>query len=95
MQREHHRILNSNTSQKSPPTPPDPQPSPPPLLKNTAPPPPLTTPGDFPDVNRYREILAGYDLSALPKLKDKDLKVLDDTLNVDIPALVRQFDNPF
>ena len=51
--------------------------------------------GDFPDVARYREILSAYDLSAFPKLKDKDIKNLDDTLSIDIPGLVRQFDNPY
>lgn len=51
--------------------------------------------GDFPDVNRYREILSAYDLSNFPKLKDKDIKNLEDTLSQDIPSLVKQFDNPY
>ena len=51
--------------------------------------------GDFPDVARYREILSAYDISAFPKLRDKDIKCLEDTLTQDIPALVRQFDNPY
>ena len=51
--------------------------------------------GDFPDVGRYREILAAFDLSNFPKLKDKDIKSLEDVLSVDIPNLVKQFDNPY
>jgi EH domain-containing protein 1 len=51
--------------------------------------------GDFPDVNRYRDILSAYDLTSFPKLREKDVKAIDDTLSIDIPALVRQFDNPY
>lgn len=51
--------------------------------------------GDFPDVNRYAQILSAYDLSAFPKLREKDVKALDDTLSVDIPALVKRFENPY
>lgn len=50
--------------------------------------------GDFPDVNRYREILSGYDISAFPKLREKDVKALEDTLSVDIPTLVKQVQKP-
>jgi len=46
--------------------------------------------GDFPDVNRYREILGGYDLSTFPKLKEKDVRALEDALSLDIPSLVKQ-----
>ncbi len=46
--------------------------------------------GDFPDVNRYRDILGGYDLSTFPKLKEKDVKALEDALSLDIPSLVKQ-----
>jgi hypothetical protein len=51
--------------------------------------------GDFPDVGRYRDILSAYDLTNFPKLREKDVKAIDDTLSIDIPALVRQFDNPY
>ena len=51
--------------------------------------------GDFPDVDRYRQILSAYDLAALPKLKEKDIKNIEEALTVDIPTLVRQFDNPY
>ncbi len=53
------------------------------------------TAGDFPDVNRYREILSAYDLSTFPKLKEKDVKTIEDVLSLDIPSLVKQFDNPY
>ena len=33
---------------------------------------PLPPPGDFPDVDRYREILSAFDLSRFPKL-DKSM----------------------
>ena len=46
--------------------------------------------GDFPDVNRYREILSGYDISTFPKLREKDVKALEETLSIDIPTLVKQ-----
>ena len=51
--------------------------------------------GDFPDVVRYREILSAYDITQFPKLKDSMLKAIEDSLSIDIPSLVRQFDNPY
>lgn len=51
--------------------------------------------GDFPDVNRYRDILSGYDIGAFPKLREKDVRSLEDALSIDIPTLVKQFDNPY
>ena len=44
---------------------------------------------------RYREILSAYDISTFPKLKDGMVKTIEDVLSVDIPNLVRQFDNPY
>lgn len=41
-------------------------------------------------MNRYRDILGGYDLSTFPKLKEKDVRALEDTLSLDIPQLVKQ-----
>jgi EH domain-containing protein 1 len=49
----------------------------------------------MPDPARYRDILASFDLAAFPKLREKDVKALDDALTVDIPALVAAFDNPY
>lgn len=41
-------------------------------------------------MNRYRDILGGYDLSTFPKLKEKDVRALEDALSLDIPQLVKQ-----
>ena len=41
-------------------------------------------------MTRYREILSGYDLSTFPKLREKDVKALEETLSIDIPTLVKQ-----
>ena len=51
--------------------------------------------GDFPDIVKYREILSAYDISTFPKLKDSMLRALEEVLTVDIPNLVRQFENPY
>lgn len=52
-------------------------------------------PGDFPDVERYREILSAFDLSRFPKLDKQMIRQVDDALSLDIPALMRQMENPF
>eukprot|EP01025_Chloroclados_australasicus_P062327 TRINITY_DN8187_c0_g2_i1.p1 TRINITY_DN8187_c0_g2~~TRINITY_DN8187_c0_g2_i1.p1 ORF type:complete len:590 (-),score=57.91 TRINITY_DN8187_c0_g2_i1:191-1867(-) len=52
-------------------------------------------PGDFPDLNRFRDILKGFDLSSFPKLDKKQTKVLEDVLSEDIPLLLKRFENPF
>ena len=41
-------------------------------------------------MTRYWEILSGYDLSTFPKLREKDVKALEETLSIDIPTLVKQ-----
>ena len=46
--------------------------------------------GDFPDVERYREILSAFDLSRFPKLDKAMLRQVDDALSLDLPALMRQ-----
>ena len=51
--------------------------------------------GDFPDVNRYREILSAFDIYNFPKLDKRMIKQIDDALSVDIPNLVRQMENPY
>jgi EH domain-containing protein 1 len=50
---------------------------------------------DFPDPARYRSILSSFALEDFPKLRDRDIKAFEDVLAVDIPALVRRFDNPY
>ena len=52
-------------------------------------------PGDFPDVNRFRDILSAFDMASFPKLSKSMVKQIDDVLSVDIPNLVRAFDNPY
>ena len=51
--------------------------------------------GDFPDPERYAEILGGYDLSAFPRLDKSAIAAIESALSVDIPRLVAKFDNPF
>jgi EH domain-containing protein 1 len=52
--------------------------------------------GDFPDLARFRAALANQvDLSKMPTLTPAMQKQVDAVLNVDIPALVRAFENPF
>ena len=52
-------------------------------------------PGDFPDPARYKSILSCFDLSKFNKIEKKHMKYLDDAINVDIPRLVKIFENPF
>jgi len=51
--------------------------------------------GDFPNVHKFREIVRAYDMSKFPKLSKKHLAKFDEVLQVDIPNLLKQFDNPF
>ncbi|KAG2500095.1 hypothetical protein HYH03_001679 [Edaphochlamys debaryana] len=51
--------------------------------------------GDFPDPSRFRDILQGFDLLAFPKVTKSMIQGLENVLTVDIPNLVKQFDNPF
>lgn len=51
--------------------------------------------GDFPEPARYRSILQSFDLADFPKLRDRDIRVFEEVLGGDIPALVRRFDNPY
>ena len=50
---------------------------------------------DFPNVDRYREILAAYDLSSFPKVTDAVTAALESALAEDIPRHVAAFENPF
>jgi EH domain-containing protein 1 len=52
-------------------------------------------PGDFPDVNRYREILSAFDLSKFPKLEKGALASIDQVLSEDVPRLMSKCGNPF
>eukprot|EP01024_Parvocaulis_polyphysoides_P042938 TRINITY_DN39215_c0_g1_i2.p1 TRINITY_DN39215_c0_g1~~TRINITY_DN39215_c0_g1_i2.p1 ORF type:complete len:567 (-),score=77.55 TRINITY_DN39215_c0_g1_i2:391-2091(-) len=52
-------------------------------------------PGDFPDINRFRDILKNFDLSTFPRLDKKQIAMLEATLAEDLPTLVKRFENPF
>jgi EH domain-containing protein 1 len=52
--------------------------------------------GDFPDLARFRQALASQvDLAKMPALTPAMQRQVDAVLSVDIPALVRAFENPF
>ncbi|XP_077221050.1 EH domain-containing protein 1 isoform X1 [Tasmannia lanceolata] len=51
--------------------------------------------GDFPDVDHFKEILAGYSIDKFEKLKPKMIQAVDDMLGYDIPELLRNFKNPY
>eukprot|EP00898_Chlorokybus_atmophyticus_P007677 jgi/Chlat1/7910/Chrsp68S07352 len=51
--------------------------------------------GDFPNVEKFRRIAAGYDLSNFPKISSKMIKAVDEVLQNDIPDLLRTFQNPY
>ena len=44
---------------------------------------------------RYKSILSCFDLSKFNKIEKKHMKYIDDALSVDIPRLVKIFENPF
>jgi len=47
--------------------------------------------GDFPDINKFKEILKVSDFSKFPKLNKKALESMDQVLGEDIPKLIKQF----
>ncbi|RDX62590.1 EH domain-containing protein 1 [Mucuna pruriens] len=52
-------------------------------------------PGDFPNVEHFREILSGYNIDKFEKLKPKMIQAVDDMLAYDIPNLLKNFRNPY
>ncbi|XP_004491428.1 EH domain-containing protein 1 [Cicer arietinum] len=52
-------------------------------------------PGDFPNVEHFRESLRGYNIDKFEKLKPKMIQVVDDMLAYDIPNLLKNFKNPY
>ncbi|CAL9162630.1 unnamed protein product [Musa hybrid cultivar] len=52
-------------------------------------------PGDFPDVQHFKEVLSGYNIDKFEKLKPKMIQAVDDMLAFDIPELLRKFRNPY
>jgi EH domain-containing protein 1 len=49
------------------------------------------SPGDFPNVNKFREIVTqgGYQFNQFPALKQKLIDAMDHVLSVDVPALMK------
>ncbi|KAJ4837528.1 EH domain-containing protein 1 [Turnera subulata] len=52
-------------------------------------------PGDFPNVDQFRERLSGYNIDKFEKLKPKMIQAVDDMLGYDIPDLLKSFRNPY
>ncbi|KAM5585465.1 EH domain-containing protein 1 [Rosa sericea] len=52
-------------------------------------------PGDFPNVEQFRETLSGYSFDNFEKLKPSMIKAVDDMLGYDIPELLKNFRNPY
>ncbi|KDP39189.1 hypothetical protein JCGZ_00946 [Jatropha curcas] len=52
-------------------------------------------PGDFPNVEHFREVLSGYNIDKFEKLKPKMIQAVDDMLGYDIPDLLKNFRNPY
>ncbi|KAK7287552.1 hypothetical protein RIF29_00833 [Crotalaria pallida] len=52
-------------------------------------------PGDFPNVDQFKEILSGYNIDKFEKLKPKMIQAVDDMLAHDIPMLLKAFRNPY
>ncbi|KAJ1392494.1 P-loop containing nucleoside triphosphate hydrolase [Sesbania bispinosa] len=52
-------------------------------------------PGDFPNVEHFRETLRGYNIDKFEKLKPKMIQAVDDMLAYDIPNLLKNFRNPY
>ena len=51
--------------------------------------------GDFPNPEKFKAILGGYELSKFPKLDKKYIAAIDSVLSVELPALLKLFENPF
>lgn len=52
-------------------------------------------PGDFPNVDHFRDVLSGYSIDKFEKLKPKMIQAIDDMLGYDIPELLKNFRNPY
>lgn len=52
-------------------------------------------PGDFPNVDHFRDVLSGYNFDKLEKLKSKMIQAVDTMLGYDIPNLLKKFRNPY
>lgn len=52
-------------------------------------------PGDFPDIEQFKEVLGAYNIDKFEKVKPKMIQVVDDMLANDIPELLQNFRNPY
>lgn len=52
-------------------------------------------PGDFPNVEHFKEVLNGYSIDKFEKLKPKMIQAVDDMLGYEIPELLKSFRNPY
>ncbi|XVE50731.1 hypothetical protein DITRI_Ditri01bG0187100 [Diplodiscus trichospermus] len=52
-------------------------------------------PGDFPNVEHFKEVLSGYNFDKFERLKPKMIQAVDDMLGYDIPELLKSFRNPY
>ncbi|KAK9091981.1 hypothetical protein Syun_026892 [Stephania yunnanensis] len=50
-------------------------------------------PGDFPNVEKFREFLSGQNIDEFEKLKPRMIQAVDDMLDHDIPELLKKFKN--
>ncbi|MED6172728.1 EH domain-containing protein 1, variant 2 [Stylosanthes scabra] len=50
-------------------------------------------PGDFPEVEHFKEILSGFNIDNFERLKPKMIQAVDDMLAYDIPNLLKNFKN--
>ncbi|KAL3627446.1 EH domain-containing protein 1 [Castilleja foliolosa] len=51
--------------------------------------------GDFPDVEKFKEVLGLYNIDDFEKLKPKMIQVVDDMLGFDVPDLLKNFRNMY
>ncbi|CAI9088335.1 OLC1v1022640C1 [Oldenlandia corymbosa var. corymbosa] len=51
--------------------------------------------GDFPDVERFQQILSGRSIDKFQRLKPKMIQSVDEMLRHDIPELLKNFRNPY
>ncbi|KAM3343252.1 EH domain-containing protein 1-like [Capsicum galapagoense] len=51
--------------------------------------------GDFPNVEKFKEVLSGYNFDKFEKLKPKLIQGVDDMVGYDIPELLKNFKNPY
>ncbi|KAI3786641.1 hypothetical protein L1987_40472 [Smallanthus sonchifolius] len=52
-------------------------------------------PGDFPNIDSFRETLKGYNIDKFERMKSKMIQGVDDMLAYDIPKLLNTFRNPY